>query len=122
MTIPCKYCGKPMEVPDNRKITKMYCSKNCQDRARRARENGYLSQKMSEPLVSPEQCKKCQFGTNLENIWRCGYFEIMGHTRTSLHPDGLTRHCYEFKPRKRGRKNKGIRINQRPFPEDEDYG
>ena len=122
MTIPCKYCGKPMEVPDNRKITKRYCSKNCQDRARRARENGYLSQKMSEPLVPTEQCKKCQYGTNLENIWRCGYFEIMGHTRTSLHPEGLTSHCYEFKPRKRGRKNKGIRINQRPFPEDEDYG
>lgn len=125
-TTPCKYCGKPMEVPDNRKTTKKYCSKICSEKARYKREHENLTKKMSDPLVDPEFCRVCQYGTNLENFWRCGYFEETGHTRTSLHPEGLTSHCYEFKPKKRGRKNRGIRINHQPWwaglEDQEDYG
>ena len=106
MTISCKYCGKQIEVPGEN-TNRLYCSESCKKKAYRA------------------QCGKCQYGTKLENFWCCGYFEIMGHTRTSLHPEGLTSHCYEFTPRKRGRKKRGIRLH-RPLLEgledEEDYG
>lgn len=124
-TTPCKYCGKPIEILNEKRKVKQYCSDACCKRAQRARENGYIRPDLSKPLVPTEQCGKCHYGAMLENIWRCGYFEETGHTRTSLHPEGLTSHCYEFTPKKRGRKNRGIRINHQPWwaglEDQEDY-
>lgn len=124
-TIPCKVCGKPIEVMEKQK-KRMYCSESCRKKAFMAKKNGFLQQKLSKPLVPTEQCGKCHYGAMLENIWRCGYFEETGHTRTSLHPEGLTSHCYEFMPKKRGRKNRGIRISHNPeyyrIMEENQYG
>ena len=124
MTISCKYCGKQIEVPGEN-TNRLYCSESCKKKAYRAKKNGGFLVDQSKPRIQPEQCGKCQYGTKLENFWCCGYFEIMGHTRTSLHPEGLTSHCYEFTPKKRGRGKRGIRLH-RPLLEgledEEDYG
>ena len=52
---------------------------------------------LTKTLVNSEQCKKCVFvGGSKEGLHYCRYHEIMGHTRTSLHPEGLTSKCHEF--------------------------
>lgn len=61
-------------------------------------------------MVPYEKCAKCRFSCVFENKPLCNYFEVMGHTRTSLHPEGLTDDCREFQPRKRKRKPKAPRV------------
>ena len=51
----------------------------------------------TKTLVSPTVCAKCVFRGGGEGEGHyCRYSEIMGHTRTSLHPEGLTSDCKEF--------------------------
>lgn len=61
--------------------------------------------KYSRPLVDPKLCAKCVYHEN-SNIYGfcCGYLTKTGHTRTSLHPEGLTSDCKEFKAKTRARK------------------
>ncbi len=60
---------------------------------------------MSKPLVSPAKCAKCVYRSGGEGKgYHCGYELITGHTRTALHPEGLTSTCYEFKQRQRKHK------------------
>lgn len=58
--------------------------------------------KYSKPLVDPKLCAKCVY-SETDNVYGycCGYLNKTGRTRTSLHPEGLTSDCKEFKPRKR---------------------
>lgn len=57
---------------------------------------------LTKTLVSGDKCKRCvfRFGSE-EGLHLCNYFEIKGHSRTSLHPEGLTSVCHEFQPRQR---------------------
>lgn len=127
MTIPCKHCGKPIEILSDKGRTKQYCSKACREKARRERDaEARGKKKRSKPLVSLDQCAKCRYVTKVGTCLCCGYFEIAGRTRLGQHPEGLTEECQEFEPKKRGRKKKSITINHRPkwaeLEEQEDYG
>ena len=57
--------------------------------------------KYGEPLVDPKKCMKCKYG-HVDGA--CGYLDATGHSRTGLHPEGLTSDCKEFKAKKRARK------------------
>lgn len=62
-------------------------------------------------MVPYEQCAKCQYSIRYaDTVQVCNHFDVMGQTRTSLHPEGLTDDCKEFQPRKRQRKPKAPRV------------
>lgn len=62
----------------------------------------------SKPLVDLKKCAKCIYAAGGNTNIYCGYLNITGHSRTSLHPEGLTSDCKEFMPRKRGRPKKEV--------------
>lgn len=127
----CKMCGKSFV---STYMESKYCSRECYAKARAAKvipptvrqpkpkqdkaaaeatAKAGASDNRSKPLVDTKWCNRCEYGTGDAYAKRnsCNYMNIMGHSRTSLHPEGLTSTCYEFKPRKRrGRRKQGIVI------------
>jgi hypothetical protein len=63
-----------------------------------AAESDNLS-RLSEPLVDIKYCRKCAYSLRYAKGYHCGYMFFTGHTRTALHPEGLTPTCYEFEPK-----------------------
>lgn len=105
----CAYCGKHVVMEHDRGQRKKYCSKKCSsamwEELHRGRKKGQKDKvTLSYPLVPVRQCAKCRYGLLVGSDICCAYFEIAGQTRTSLHPEGLTAECQEFKPRAMERK------------------
>lgn len=114
----CAVCRKHVVIPDFRGQPPKYCSVTCRkagDAIRRRERRLLEKQKKSNfvlaeqvqndhPLVPVQKCAKCRYSQLVGQFLCCGYFEFSGQTRTSLHPEGLTAECQEFKPRARERK------------------
>ena len=110
----CPNCGKTFAVyRDGIRLDRKYCSKACwrdfvakkkAAKEKLAAETRGKIKPLSQTLVSQERCKKCRYHMKYGYLYHCGYVFCEGRTRTSLHPEGLTSTCYEFKPKKR-RKN-----------------
>lgn len=92
----CVQCGKQFTGPNNRR--RKYCSKGCLRASQRVEEK----KAPVSALVAAKWCQKCQYGS--EGGY-CLYIFITGHSRTAQHPEGLTKHCAEYKP--------GARLSQR---------
>lgn len=120
----CAWCGKHVEMEWINGRRPRYCCTDCRKSAKNsinalARENRKklkgLSrkqkiiewrQRQKTPLVSTELCNHCQWGVySQSNMWCCGYTEVHEHTRTSMHPGGLTSQCQEFTERTGSRLN-----------------
>ena len=116
----CRNCGKREVYPrvTNRQHS-VYCDKKCQreyqerrrtEDAQKAKEKQRAKNALSLPKIPASQCAKCVYGLQIGGLWGCGYLFYMGHTRHSLHPEGLPDECQEFERRvvKRRRKSKKI--------------
>lgn len=104
----CARCGKPVRKEFSRRYAPKYCGPECCREAQKERERALRETRKPLrplPLVPYKTCKKCRWGRihNKENM-SCTYMEHHDHTRTSLHPEGMTADCKEFEPR-RSRKN-----------------
>lgn len=110
----CIRCGKHVRKDVNRRYTPKYCGPECcreaqremqRERDRTLRESRTPIQ--ARPLVPYRICKKCRWGRihNKDNM-SCTYLEHHDHTRTSLHPEGLTADCKEFEPKRRKKHGK----------------
>lgn len=114
----CAWCGQHVELEWLSGRRPRYCCTACRKAAKNsidslARENRKKLKKLSRrqkiiewrqmqktPLVSTKQCDHCQWGVySQSNMWYCGYSDVHEHTRTSMHPDGLTSQCQEFEER-----------------------
>lgn len=120
----CRWCGKHMSYDWLNGRRPIYCCASCRKEANRAatreaikspeRQKGRerkirleeLRQQRAKQLAQTECCKQCKWGVLLQShSWCCGYSDVNDHTRTSLHPDGLTEDCKEFTPRTGARLN-----------------
>jgi hypothetical protein len=129
----CLNCGKKAVLPVTSCTPKKFCCRTCyreyiakhrtmpdtkpriNSRMQAAPAKAGASDTSRKPLVDIGKCKRCAYGTGDEysNACSCNYFVIAGHSRTSLHPEGLTSTCYEFKPKKKpGRPKQGIVIKR----------
>jgi hypothetical protein len=128
----CLNCGKSATLPSTSCTPKKFCSRACYleyiakyktmpdtkpriNKATGAPAKAGASDTSRKPLVDIGKCKRCAYGTGDEysNACSCNYFVIAGHSRTSLHPEGLTSTCYEFKQKKKpGRPKQGIVIKR----------
>ena len=129
----CLNCGKKAVLPVTSCTPKKFCCRTCyreyiakyrtmpdtkpriNSRPQAAPAKAGASDTSRKPLVDIGKCKRCAYGTGDEysKACSCNYFVIAGHSRTSLHPEGLTSTCYEFKPRKRpGRPKQNIVISK----------
>ena len=113
----CPNCGKPIRpelLAENKdgKFCNRQCWREYHDKKKALAEKYKVSHTMTRPKTPEEQCKKCRYGNNIGGTWGCSYFEITGHTRHSIHPEGLPDECQEFQRRKRGRKPKSMTIKQ----------
>ena len=114
----CPNCGKPLRRElllenKDRKFCNRACWREYHDKKNAEREKRKaMIHKLSAQLVPPEQCERCRYGCSMGGVQGCGYFDITGHTRTSLHPEGLSGECQEFARKKRGRKPKSMTIKQ----------
>lgn len=57
-----------------------------------------------KPLVDQRRCAKCRWRHIYTHHFFCGYMFFHDHSRTSLHPEGLSADCKEFEPRQRTHK------------------
>lgn len=115
----CKYCGKTNVARTKNKTQKVFCNSTCQKAyyrdLRQKRDADYAkfqaSHCMSAPKTPEYQCRTCKYGVVLGGGFACcGYFEFTGHTRHSLHPEGLPDICQEFEPKKRKRSKQPIKV------------
>jgi hypothetical protein len=120
----CLNCGKKHTVPSANVAPKKFCNRTCwreycektRNKAAEALAKAGASDTGRKPLVDIGKCKRCVYGTGDEDskACSCNYFVIAGHSRTSLHPEGLTSTCYEFKPKKKpGRPKQNVVISKR---------
>ena len=103
----CAWCGKHVALEEFRGHPQKFCCKRCCNKAYEARRGGKKQEPKERPgpLVPLEKCEKCRFSSRpTGEYFMCAYHEIMGHSRTSLHPEGLTSDCKEYQPRRRSRK------------------
>ena len=118
--IICKNCGKHEIIPTHNSHTdRVFCNKQCQRewwekqrlaKKAKAAENDPSRKILSWPKTPEEQCKRCEYGMYIGGVWCCGHFEIAGHTRNKLHPEGLPEECQEFMKKKRKRKTTSKKI------------
>lgn len=110
----CPNCGKPIrpELLRENKARK-FCNRQCwseyNEKKKALAEKQKVHRTLTPAKTPEEQCQKCRYGGSIGGTWCCSYFEIVGHTRHSLHPEGLPDECQEFEKRKRGRP-KSIKI------------
>jgi hypothetical protein len=105
----CMNCGKVHVVKTASTTPKKFCNRECwrqHNEKKRAAQHQTVRVTLSEPLIPSSQCEKCKYRLSLDGIWCCGYFDICGHTRTAMHPEGLTTECREFERRRQQRKQK----------------
>ena len=89
----CKNCGKKHTELHAKGPRKMFCDRKCWSEYRK-------KEKTPTPAKTPEeQCVKCLYSHVYGKICGCGYYSIMGHTRHSLHPEGLPDECQEYEPK-----------------------
>lgn len=116
----CKYCGTKKVYPNYRGHPTKFCDSKCQAAwsAKNKRDqlaekrNRQACRKYSQVIMLEEQCAGCYYSGVVGGCVCCNYFEIAGHTRHSLHPDGLPQVCEEYKPKKKNRSN-AMTIKQR---------
>ena len=119
----CRNCGKREMYPrvTNRQHS-VYCDKKCQQEwwekkraedAKKAAESRRAKNALSETKTDPMQCAKCVHGLLIGDRFGCGYMFFMGHTRHSLHPDGLPDECQEYERKTSKRKRNQPKIKKR---------
>lgn len=117
----CARCGEKQSVEYTFGGHPKYCS-SCRSIAYRENKNirGKNGEGISNyysPLVDLRKCGRCcysQGGGKTGTI--CMYFELTGHSRTFLHPEGLTADCKEYTVRSGGRQSlrKPIKLRKEP--------
>lgn len=114
----CAWCGKHVELEWKNGRRPKYCCTDCRKHAKYAlasiaREERNKTRRLNRrqkivqwqkaqktPLVPVKHCERCQWGVwSQSNCWCCGYSDVHDHTRTSMHPGGLTGECKEFAER-----------------------
>lgn len=121
----CLNCGKRNFMDEEPNSTpRKFCDRKCwkEYQEKKPGRNGPAARGryLSPTPVPPEQCEKCRFGILLGTCWSCGYFEIMGQTRMSLHPEGLSGPCQEFEIAKKKRNTAMTVKRSRPRSEVEE--
>lgn len=100
-------CGKLVQIETAFIRMRKYCSKACCKEAQKQKELEKWKQRtiLSKPLVPYKVCMNCKWSRvrNKENM-SCTYMDRHDHTRTFLHPEGLTAECQEFEPRRKARR------------------
>lgn len=104
----CKYCGKEHKNVLDSGYQKVFCNRQCWNAHREQRKAEAPAKARARdaagPLVPPSKCRRCVYRIQIGTETGCNYLSITGHSRLSLHPDGLTPDCQEFKPRPRTHK------------------
>lgn len=106
----CKNCGKKQTAWHVHGCEKMFCDRKCwseyNQKHRKVAEQHKRINGLTPPKTPESQCQKCMYGSQIGRTWGCSFFEIMGYTRHSLHPEGLPDECQEFERKRRGRRPK----------------
>lgn len=115
----CANCGKTQILTFREgRCSKKFCNTECMkeywekkrqadaDEAKAARAE---RTKQKRKIVPKSKCRQCKYSSLNRDDTICCYFELAGHSRLSLHPEGLNANCQEFAPRTKKR-NKALSV------------